>query len=77
MAPGSDMKVLATYKVTPPDGPSFFASEVLTPDHFFVMTTRKGDWARDDLFEPADLWFPEQQFSEWDVQKVATAAIAA
>lgn len=55
------------FKVKPPNGKQFFVA-VIVDD--FMLSTRDGKWATEQVLSVADLVFPSQTLYNWDVDEV-------
>jgi hypothetical protein len=70
-APSTGVKIFRLYRVRSPLGEVFGAAIVYTADQgLHVMANRGGDWHIDPSVRAADLALPEQDWNEWDVERL-------
>ena len=64
------MSVERIFKLTPPDGASFYAAVVGKDGALSVASNRDGKWADEAKIGVADLAMPEQRLADWDVEEI-------
>ena len=64
------MSVERIFKLTPPDGASFYAAVVGKDGTLSVASNRDGKWADEAKIGVADLAMPEQRLGDWDVEEI-------
>lgn len=70
MAGSIDTGALRRYRLRSPAGEVFDAAIVYADNELRVVTDRSGQWQPDATIQVADLIMPEQNFDDWDVEKL-------